>query len=51
MCIYIVGEGKRAREVGKNGRFKHEQIRQIVDHLKAKHPNVDKKIVYWLSEH
>ena len=35
---------KRAREVRKNGRFKHDQIVQTVDHLKSKHPNVDKKL-------
>ena len=37
--IYMVGEGKRAREVRKNGRFKHDQIVETVNHLKSKHPN------------
>jgi hypothetical protein len=42
--IYMVGEGKRAREVRKNGRFKHDQIVETVNHLKSKHPNGDKKL-------
>ena len=45
LCMFIwLAKVKRAREVRKNGRFKHDQIVQTVDHLKSKHPNVDKKL-------
>ena len=42
--IYMVGEGAKAREVRKNGRFMRDKISQTVDHLKSKHPDVDKKL-------
>ena len=42
--VYIVGEGRRSSEVRGNGNFKHDQIVHAVNHLKSKHPNVDKKL-------
>ena len=41
--IYICTEGKKASEVRKSGRCKHDQIKKTVEHLKSKHPNASEK--------
>ena len=41
----MTGEGRRASEVRRNGRFKHDQIVETVKHLRSKHPRVNKNLI------